>query len=170
MYRDDIYLYDGDSMNLKALLIRYKYVSYVICTLLFILVVISLRYAIFKTYKLIVLVLFNMGANVLWEIIGIVDVVLVSIVLILFSAGIFELLNLISEEVETDTDDNKRRYIINQEIEDLKSRLAKMIIVVLIVNVFKSVLSFQITTLSDIVIISCTIAILAGSIYLIHKK
>ena len=97
------------------------------------------------------------------------DIVLVSIVLILFSAGIFELLNLISEEVETDADDNKSRHIINQEIEDLKSRLAKMIIVVLIVNVFKSVLSYQIVSLSDILFVSITICILAGAIYLIHK-
>lgn len=156
-------------MNIKTLLIRYKYVSYLICTLLFILVLISLWYAMLKTYKLIMLTIVNTGANVLWEIIGIVDIVLVSIVLILFSAGIFELLNLISEEVETDTDDNKRRHIINQEIEDLKSRLAKMIIVVLIVNVFKSVLSYQIVTISDILLISLTICILAGSIYLIHR-
>lgn len=155
---------------IRNLLIRYRYVSYIICCILFVLVWISLWYALIKTYTLITIVINNpWGYTILWEIIWIVDIVLVSIVLILFSTGIFELLNLTSEEVETDVDDNKRRHIINQEIEDLKSRLAKMIIVVLIVNVFKSILSYQISTLSDIIIISVTIFILSLSIYFISS-
>lgn len=157
-------------LSVRNLLIKYRYVSYIICLILFILVWITLFYAMIKTYTLLTISLNNpWWYTILWEIIWIVDIILVSIVLILFSAGVFELLNLTSEELETDTDDNKRRHSINQEIEDLKSRLAKMIIVVLIVNVFKSILSYQIITLSDILLISVTICILSLSIYFISS-
>lgn len=157
-------------LSVRNLLIKYRYVSYIICLILFILVWITLFYAMIKTYTLITISLNNpWWYTILWEIIWIVDIILVSIVLILFSTGVFELLNLTSEELETDTDDNKRRHSINQEIEDLKSRLAKMIIVVLIVNVFKSILSYQIITLSDILLISVTICILSLSIYFISS-
>lgn len=158
-------------INIKHLLIRYRYVSYLICLILFILVIISLLYAITKTYNLIVMVLWNpVWYTILWEIIGIVDIILVSIVLILFSMGIFELLNLVSEDMGIDEEEHQRRYTINQEIEDLKWRLAKMIIIVLIVHVFKSILSYQIVDLKDILIVSITICILSISIYFISYK
>jgi uncharacterized membrane protein YqhA len=84
--------------------------------------------------------------------------------------GIFELLNLVSEDMGIDEEEHQRRYTINQEIEDLKWRLAKMIIIVLIVHVFKSILSYQIVDLKDILIVSITICILSISIYFISYK
>ncbi|MEO0805671.1 MAG: YqhA family protein [Cyanobacteria bacterium J06643_4] len=97
-------------------------------------------------------------------IIGGIDYYLIGIVLLIFSYGIYELF--ISEiDVRFRRDVN---LLQSESLEDLKSKLVKVIVVALIVNLFKKTLSIDITQLSDLIYVALAILLIAASNYLLH--
>jgi uncharacterized membrane protein YqhA len=60
--------------------------------------------------------------------------------------------------------------ISNRDIDELKERVAKLIIVILIIHVFKSVLTIQISEQLDILFVSLSVLLLAFSIHMINRK
>ncbi|MEO0648927.1 MAG: YqhA family protein [Cyanobacteria bacterium J06650_10] len=99
-------------------------------------------------------------------IIGGIDYYLIGIVLLIFSFGIYELF--ISEI------DAKFRRDINllqsESLEELKSKLVKVIVVALIVNLFKKTLSLDISDVTDVIYVALSILLIAASNYLLHLQ
>lgn len=99
-------------------------------------------------------------------IIGGVDFYLIGIVLLIFSFGIYELfISKIDIRFEQEVD-----ILESESLEELKSKLVKVIVVALIVNLFKKALSLEVTQVSDVVYIALAILLIALSNYLLHLQ
>jgi len=104
--------------------------------------------------------------QIISNIIGGVDFYLIGIVLLIFSFGIYELfISQIDVRFEQEVD-----ILQSESLEDLKSKLVKVIVVALIVNLFKKALSIEITQVSDIVFVALAILLIALSNYLLHLQ
>jgi uncharacterized membrane protein YqhA len=90
----------------------------------------------------------------------VLDVILLSTVLFIFTGGIYELFIETIKEVRDPHSTMDKSSVIAQEIDKLKEKIAKMIIIVLIVTVFKAILSYHIVNVYDIVLISIAIVAL----------
>ncbi|MEL7227520.1 MAG: YqhA family protein, partial [Cyanobacteria bacterium J06576_12] len=54
--------------------------------------------------------------------------------------------------------------------EELKSKLVKVIVVALIVNLFKKTLSLDISDVTDVIYVALSILLIAASNYLLHLQ
>lgn len=91
----------------------------------------------------------NFHSDVVGEIVGAIDLYLMALVLYIFSFGIYEL------------------FI--SEIEELKDKLGKVIIMVLIVNFFQRVLHANFTTPLEMTYLAASILALCLGLYFLHK-
>ncbi len=104
--------------------------------------------------------------QIISNIIGGVDFYLIGIVLLIFSFGIYELfISQIDVRFEQEVD-----ILQSESLEDLKSKLVKVIVVALIVNLFKKALSIEVTQVSDIVYVALAILLIALSNYLLQMQ
>ena len=104
------------------------------------------------------------------EIVSSVDVFLFALVLIIFGVGVYELFVSKIDPVEREVD-NRPSWLRINSVDDLKSSLGKVILMVLIVSFFKRVLQFQVTdgTISYFWL-AAGIFLIAGALYLTHKS
>ena len=108
----------------------------------------------------------NFHDDVLSLIIGAIDLYLMALVLLIFSFGVYELF--ISE-----INDAKERGLSVLEvhsIDQLKDKLAKVIIMVLIVKFFQKVMYIKYTTPMDMLYLSGSILFLALGLYFLNKN
>ena len=104
--------------------------------------------------------------QIISNIIGGVDFYLIGIVLLIFSFGIYELfISKIDVRFEQEVD-----ILQSESLEELKSKLVKVIVVALIVNLFKRALSIEVNQVSDIVFVALAILLIALSNYLLHLQ
>ena len=98
--------------------------------------------------------------------IGAVDYFLIGVVLLIFSFGIYELF--ISHlEVGRLNEEVKILEITN--LDDLKNRIIKVVIMVLIVSFFKKILSIEFETPQDMFYFAASIFVLCLGVYFMHK-
>lgn len=104
------------------------------------------------------------------EIVSSVDVFLFALVLIIFGVGVYELFVSKIDPVERQVD-NRPSWLQINSVDDLKSSLGKVILMVLIVSFFKRVLQFQVTDGSiSYLWLAAGIFLIAASLYLTHKS
>lgn len=100
-----------------------------------------------------------------------VDVFLFALVLIIFGVGVYELFiaNIDPEDKPADT---RPTWLKISSVDDLKSSLGKVILMVLIVSFFKHVLEIDALMWSPLALLYLAIGILliAGALYLTHKS
>ncbi|MEW5745857.1 MAG: YqhA family protein [Nitrospirota bacterium] len=102
------------------------------------------------------------------HIIGALDAYLIATVLIIFGIGLYELFISKIEHIENDTRSSK--ILVIHSLDQLKEKLAKVIIMVLIVTFFKHAVNFSYGDIMSILALSAGIFLVALSIYLTHKK
>lgn len=99
-----------------------------------------------------------------------VDVFLFALVLVIFSAGVYELFVSKIDPVERGTDSRPSWLRINS-VDDLKSSLGKVILMVLIVSFFKHILAFQNWSQPiSFFYLACGIFLISAALYLTHKS
>lgn len=101
------------------------------------------------------------------HIIGAVDSYLIATVLLIFGMGLYELF--ISKIDIAETDEKSSRILIIHDLDQLKEKLAKVILLVLIVTYFKHAVYHHYETVLDLMYLSVGILFVALSIYLTHK-
>lgn len=105
------------------------------------------------------------------QLVSSVDVFLFALVLIIFGVGVYELFiaNVDPEEKPADT---RPTWLKISSVDDLKSSLGKVILMVLIVSFFKHVLEIDAEMWSPTALLYLAIGILliAGALYLTHKS
>jgi uncharacterized membrane protein YqhA len=101
------------------------------------------------------------------EIIGAVDLYLIAIVLLIFSFGLYELF--ISEEAFTDKKIKLPRILAIGSLDELKDKLAKVIVMVLVVSFFQKVLYIKYTGALEMMYFALSISALSVGVYLLHK-
>jgi uncharacterized membrane protein YqhA len=109
----------------------------------------------------------NFHENVVSTIIGAVDLYLIGIVLLIFAFGIYELF--ISKIDPAANGENGSKVLDIHSLDQLKDKIAKVIVMVLVVNFFQRVLHTQYNGALEMLYLSGSILFLALALYFLHK-
>lgn len=108
----------------------------------------------------------DLHEDIVGQIIGAVDLYLMALVLFIFSFGIYELFVSEIEELKT----LKQSKVLEvHSLDQLKDKLAKVIIMVLVVNFFQRVLQMKLVTMVDMSYLAGSILALCVGLYFLHK-
>ncbi|HIQ15580.1 MAG TPA: YqhA family protein [Leucothrix sp.] len=100
------------------------------------------------------------------HIVEIIDGYLLATVLLIFALGLYELF--ISKIEQASTSESASRILVIRNLDDLKSRLAKVILMILIVKYFEHALNMQFKDPKDLLYFAGGIALLGLALYLSH--
>ena len=101
------------------------------------------------------------------KVVGGIDYYLIGIALLIFGYGIYELVISDIEPRQTDESTSRRNLLNIQDLDGLKQKLTKVIIVALIVTAFKVMVSFEVTSITELIQYCAGVLMLAFSAYLI---
>ncbi len=123
----------------------------------------------YKLYKLII-VLIDVGFNekVVSLIISMIDISLLAMIILMFTWWIYELF---VDEIDVEDDHkSKAKTLIVKDIDELKEKVGKVIIILLIVWLFKQILTYKVIDIKDIVVLALSILVLALALKFISWK
>jgi uncharacterized membrane protein YqhA len=100
------------------------------------------------------------------HIVEVVDGYLLAVVLLIFSLGLYELF--ISDIDQAHGSKASSKILVISNLDDLKSRLAKVILMIMIVTLFEEALNMHISQPIDLVYMGASIALIALALYLTH--
>ena len=100
------------------------------------------------------------------HIVEVVDGYLLAVVLLIFSLGLYELF--ISDIDQAHGSKASSKILVINSLDDLKSRLAKVILMILIVTLFEEAINIHVSTPLDLVYLGASIALIALALYLSH--
>lgn len=97
-----------------------------------------------------------------------IDDYLIGTVFLIFGIGLYELF--ISKIDIAEKDETSSRVLIIHDLDQLKEKIAKVVIMVLIVTFFKYAVNINYTEMINLLYLSIGILLIAISIYLTHKS
>ncbi len=100
------------------------------------------------------------------HIVEVVDGYLLATVMLIFSLGLYELF--ISDIDQAHGSKASSKILVISNLDDLKSRLAKVILMIMIVTLFEEALNMKMSTPLDLVYLGASIALIALALYLTH--
>jgi uncharacterized membrane protein YqhA len=105
--------------------------------------------------------------NIVSGIIGAVDLYLIAVVMFIFAFGLYELF--ISEIDEAMGDEKTNKILVIHSLDQLKDKIAKVIVMVLVVSFFQRVLHTDFTTPLEMLYFALSITALAVGLYFLGK-
>lgn len=105
--------------------------------------------------------------SILITIIGAIDFYLIGLVLLIFSFGIYELF--ISELDIARTEEGFSNILEVSTLDDLKNKIIKVIIMVLIVSFFQRILSMEFSTSIDMLAMAVSICVICVGVYFLGR-
>jgi len=102
------------------------------------------------------------------HIVEVIDGFLLASVLLIFAMGLYELF--ISKIDAAEGSETSGNVLHISSLDDLKNRLAKVILMILIVNFFEQVLKMQFETPQSLIYLSGGIALIGLALYLTHQS
>ncbi len=109
----------------------------------------------------------NFHENLVSGIIGAVDLYLIAVVMLIFSFGLYELFISPIDHSESAKDDQKILSI--KTLDQLKDKIAKVIVMVLVVNFFQRVLHTQYNTPLEMLYFALAVTALSVGLYFLGK-
>ena len=109
----------------------------------------------------------NFHKDAIKHIVSAVDVYLIATVLLIFGLGLYELFISKIDPMERDTKSSK--ILVVHTLDQLKEKLAKVILMVLIVTFFKYAIEFKYEDIKNLLFLSIGVFLIALSIYFMHK-
>ena len=106
----------------------------------------------------------NFHENIVAAIIGAVDLYLIAVVMFIFAFGIYELFISHIDEAE-----GHGKILAISSLDQLKDKIAKVIVMVLVVNFFQRVLHTEFTTPLEMLYFALSIMSLAVGLYFLGK-
>ena len=104
--------------------------------------------------------------DVVSGIIGAVDLYLIAVVMFIFAFGLYELF---ISDIEAAEGKNGSKLLAIHSLDQLKDKIAKVIVMVLVVNFFQRVLHTQFTTPLEMLYFAGSITLLAVGLYFLGK-
>ncbi len=108
----------------------------------------------------------NFHEKIVGEIIGAVDLYLIAVVMLLFSFGLYELF---ISKIDPAEHSESSGILKIKDLDQLKDKLAKVIIMVLIVSFFKRVINMEYNGALEMLYLSLSILALGLALYFMHK-
>jgi len=100
--------------------------------------------------------------------VGAIDGFLLATILLIFALGLYELF--ISDIEEAKTSSSATKVLVIQSLDDLKSKLAKVILIILVVTFFEVSLSMKFETTLDLVMFAGGILLVSLALYFGSKS
>lgn len=100
------------------------------------------------------------------HVVELIDGYLLATVLLIFGLGLYELF--ISKIDQAEQSENASKVLLIHSLDDLKARLAKVILMILIVKYFEFALSMTFKTPLDLLLFAAGIALIGLALYLSH--
>lgn len=105
--------------------------------------------------------------EILIAIIGAIDFYLIALVLLIFTFGIYELF---ISKIDIAHEEGEFGNILEVEsLDDLKNKIVKVIIMVLIVSFFQRILSMEFTTAYDMLAMAISICVICVGVYFLGR-
>lgn len=108
----------------------------------------------------------NFHADVVANIIGAIDLYLMAIVMLIFSFGIYELF---IGEIKNVENDKSSKILEIHSLDQLKDKVAKVIVMVLIVNFFQRIMHLDFSSGIDMLYFAISILALCLGLYFLGK-
>ena len=108
----------------------------------------------------------NFHEDIVAGIIGAVDLYLIAVVMFIFSFGIYELF---ISDIDEASGKNGSKILAIHSLDQLKDKIAKVIVMVLVVNFFQRVLHTQFTTPLEMLYFAGSITLLSVGLYFLSK-
>ena len=105
--------------------------------------------------------------EIVTHVVEIIDGYLLATVLLIFSLGLYELF--ISKIKQAESSETPSVLAIHS-LDDLKTRLGRVILMILIVNFFEHAISMDFHTALDLLALSAGVALVGLTLYLSHKE
>lgn len=107
--------------------------------------------------------------NLVKHVIGAIDLFLIGMVLLIFSFGLYELF---ISHIDIGRSNNEVKILEISSLDELKSRIIKVIIMVLVVTFFKKIISMDevFTTPLDMMFFAISIFAISFGVYFMHKS
>ena len=102
------------------------------------------------------------------HVVEVVDGYLLATVMLIFSLGLYELF--ISEIDQAHGSQSSSKILVINNLDDLKSRLTKVILMILIVTLFKEAMNMKLNTPLDLVYLGASIALISLALYFTHAS
>ena len=102
------------------------------------------------------------------HIVEVVDGYLLAMVMLIFSLGMYELF--ISDIDEAHGSKASSKILVIENLDDLKARLAKVILMILIVTLFEEALKMEMKNALDLLYLGGSIALIGLALYLTHAS
>lgn len=102
------------------------------------------------------------------HVVELIDGYLLATVLLIFGLGLYELF--ISKIDQAEEAENASQVLLIKSLDDLKARLAKVIMMILIVKFFEHALDMEFNTPLDLLTFSGGIALIGLALYLTHAN
>ena len=104
--------------------------------------------------------------DIVSQIIGAVDLYLIAVVMFIFSFGLYELF---IADIEAADGKNGSKLLAIHSLDELKDKIAKVIVMVLVVNFFQRVIHTNFTTPLEMMYFALSITALAVGLYFLGK-
>ena len=102
------------------------------------------------------------------HVVGIIDDYLLATVLLIFALGLYELfISKIDQAIDSET---SSRVLIINNLDDLKARLGKVVLMILIVKFFEHAISMKFQSPLDLLTLAGGIALIGLALYLSHAS
>ncbi len=109
---------------------------------------------------------YALRAATVTHVVEIVDGYLLATILLIFALGLYELF--ISDIAKAEESKNASNVLLITSLDDLKSRLAKVILMILIVKFFEYAIAMEFKTPLDLLYLAGGIALIGLALYLSH--
>ena len=101
------------------------------------------------------------------HVVEVVDGYLLATIMLIFSLGLYELF--ISDIDAAQGSRASSRVLVIHDLDDLKNRLAKVIVMIMIVTLFEHALKMEMISTSDLLHFGGSIALIGLALFLMHK-
>lgn len=101
------------------------------------------------------------------HVVEVVDGYLLATVMLIFSLGLYELF---ISKIDMATEETSANVLLINSLDDLKTRLAKVILMILIVKYFEHAISMKFNTPLELLELSAGIATIGLALYLTHQS
>lgn len=109
----------------------------------------------------------ELRADTVAHVVGSVDGFLLAIVMLIFAFGIYELF---ISDIDCAKDDRSSRVLVIESLDDLKSRLASVILMILVVIFFEHAIHLKPHGVMELLYFAVGIALISLALYLLHKS
>ena len=106
-------------------------------------------------------------SKIMSGVIGGIDLYLIGIVLMIFSFGIYELF---ISKIDVARETDELQILEVRSLDQLKDKILKLIVVVLVVSFFKRVMAMNVTSVMDLLYLAIAILLISASGYLLRSS